>query len=230
MKRKGIEGLIIGELQRQSVRPKPQCKGSNKRQFRLLMTRYQVPTLLSCESSDERQAVAALSQKTSENSLCFVEPGSILPQLQLSLYSIVFCFLVMLLFWFRFLLCCCLFCFFCCFLLVMFLFLISEPTEMYPFIRGILVLSPVSSKAWCIWDFQPKVNSCATITLLPKRVQSDRSAPEPASTTGQPQREKQHLLQVNGISGECNPEAFPSIPMRLQSPGSHSDALLKTEL
>lgn len=136
-------------------------------------------------------------------------------------------FLVVLL---LFLFFCCLFGFLFCFLLVMFLFLISEPTEMYPFIRGIIVLSPVSSKAWCIWDFQPKVNSCATITLLPKRVQSDRSAPEPASMTGQPQREKQHLLQVNGISGECNPEAFPSIPMRLQSPGSHSDALLKIEL
>lgn len=119
---------------------------------------------------------------------------------------------------------------FVCFLLVMFLFFISEPTEMYPFVRGILVLSLVSSKAWCVSDFQPKVNSCATITLLPKCVQSDCSTPEPASTTGQPQREKQHLLQVNGISGECNPEPFPSIPVRLQSPGSHSDALLKTEL
>lgn len=36
--KKGIEGLSTGELQRESVMPKPQWKGSNKRKFRLPMT------------------------------------------------------------------------------------------------------------------------------------------------------------------------------------------------
>lgn len=55
---------------------------------------------------------------------------------------------------------------------------------MYHLLEEYYSWSFVRSKTWCIWDFQPKVNSCAT-TLLPKCVQGNCLTPEGAGMTPQ---------------------------------------------